>query len=245
MAASWQEHAGAAVTSGGSQSPNVQYAYEDGASGGVAQYVRLDYVTYPAGRVVYYNYPSSGIGAALSRLDNIADSGTPGDSNKYVDYAYMGVNSIVTTEYHKITRNGYPLTLNYGTDGGTGLDRFGRVIDHTWKIPQGLLKSPDYFVDRYRYGYDRSSSRIWRENVLTTLKDEYYAYDGLDRLESYSRGDLTGTYPSYTGINTSTDVRREAWGLSQTGVWLDYQIDANADDDWTDAGVKGDRLLFY
>ena len=42
------------------------------AQGGLAYSNRLAKVTYPNGRAVFCNYPSSGIGAALSRLDNIA-----------------------------------------------------------------------------------------------------------------------------------------------------------------------------
>ncbi|KKK53942.1 hypothetical protein LCGC14_3089720, partial [marine sediment metagenome] len=70
---SWQAHGGAAdVDPAGGETPYVEYAYEDGGPGtGAAKYVRPDSVKYPSGRQVYYNYPSSGVGAgrALLRLD--------------------------------------------------------------------------------------------------------------------------------------------------------------------------------
>ena len=68
MSVAKQAHDGAVSIN----TPAVVYGYEDGASGGEAGYVRLDKVVYPDGREVYYNYPSSGVGAVLSRLDNIA-----------------------------------------------------------------------------------------------------------------------------------------------------------------------------
>jgi len=76
-----QDHAVAA----GSGDPNVQYAYEDGIASNEAKYVRPASVTYPGPgtrRVVYYNYPTSGVGAALGRLDNIASAGSPTASQK-------------------------------------------------------------------------------------------------------------------------------------------------------------------
>ncbi len=71
-----------------------EYAYEDGSGGADldANYVRPDYVTYPgpsSRRVVYYNYASSGVGAALGRLDNIASAGSPSASQKYASCMYL------------------------------------------------------------------------------------------------------------------------------------------------------------
>jgi len=41
-------------------------------------------------RVVYYNYPTSGIGGALVRLDNIASDNTdPAEADKFAAYGYL------------------------------------------------------------------------------------------------------------------------------------------------------------
>ncbi len=52
-----------------------------------------------------------------------------------------------------------------------GFDRFGRVIDHRW---YAYAASADR--DRYTYGYDRASNRLYRENTLTSGRDESYGY---------------------------------------------------------------------
>jgi hypothetical protein len=135
---SMQDHAAAATAT----DPNVQYAYEDGSGGADldANFVRPDYVTYPGPstrRVVYYNYPTSGVGAALGRLDNIALTGTsPSASQKYASYMYLGAGTMVDANYPAVT--GIP-ALTYGSraDSYSGLDRFGRVVDQKWQNQSG------------------------------------------------------------------------------------------------------------
>jgi RHS repeat-associated protein len=179
-----QEHYGA-VTTG---SPAVLYSYDDGASSGVAHFVRLSSVTDPAGRVVYYNYPTSGIGAALSRLDNIAadSSGT----TQYLHLAYLGAGTLVTETHPSVTGG---LTLSYDPAGDhsfTGWDRFGRVVDQKWTNTAGTA------LDEYQYTYDRNSNRVSRINVLHSALDEAYTYDGLDRLTDTNRN--SADYQSWT-----------------------------------------------
>ena len=83
-----------------------------------------------------------------------------------------------------------------GTAGGDpdtgdiyrGLDRFGRIKDSDW---YNYGTSAD--ADRIKYGYDRSGSRIWRENVVARSQgkyfDEKYLYDqilpGRNSLHNY------------------------------------------------------------
>ncbi|PQO40735.1 hypothetical protein [Blastopirellula marina] len=75
----------------------------------------------------------------------------------------------------------------------SGLDRFGRVKDNRW---YDYGSSVD--VDRTKYGYDRASNRIWRQNVvansLSQPFDELYHYDGVHRLKAMSRGTLNGSH---------------------------------------------------
>ena len=118
------------------------------------------------------------------------------------------------------------LNLTYGTDGSyDGLDRFGRVVDQKWENDSATAK------DRFQYTYDRSSNRLTRDLSLTGGLDEKYAYDGLNRLSGFERGTLAD------GSITSK-VRAAAWGLSQTGNWSGYRLDANGDGDYSDTGSE-------
>ena len=57
--------------------------------------------------------------------------------------------------------------------------------------------------------------------------DELYHYDNLNRLTAYELGNLNEDKDEITsGANRD---RGEAWGLSPTGNWSDYQIDADGD----------------
>ena len=76
----------------------VQYDYDDGATGGVAKYVRLSDVIYPNGRDVQYNYnlgAQAAIDQIMSRLSSISDSGSATDAA----YTYLGAGTIVTEDY--------------------------------------------------------------------------------------------------------------------------------------------------
>ncbi len=102
-----------------------------------------------------------------------------------------------------------------GTGGGdqyTGLDRFGRVVD------QRSIKTTDNSdIDRYQYGYDASSNRIWKDNLATTGKDEYYTYDMLNRLSTFDRGNLNA---NKTGVDNL--ARYQSWALDPLGNWSTF-----------------------
>ena len=202
IAETQQAHAGA--VDGGSLA--VVYTYDDGASGGVAQYVRLTEVTYPDGSHVFYNYPTSGIGAALNRLDNIAadSSGT----TQYLHLDYLGAGTIVT-ETHPSVSGG--LTLSYDpahNNTFSGWDPFGRVIDQLWTDGAGTTT-----LDEYQYTYDYNSNRLTRNNTLNSALDEAYRYDGLNRLS-----------------NTQRDSAAfQSWNLDSLGNWSSFTNGANTD----------------
>jgi hypothetical protein len=63
----------------------------------------------------------------------------------------------------------------------TSLDRFGRQIDCRW---EDYGSSAD--LAQIKYGYDRASNRLWREDVVAATNskswDELYSYDGINRL---------------------------------------------------------------
>jgi RHS repeat-associated protein len=75
-------------------------------------------------------------------------------------------------------------------------------------------------LDRYQYGYDQNSNRLWKANVVGTAAvgnlDEGYAYDNLNRLTQMQRGTLSG------GIITGTPAREMDYTLDPTGNWAAY-----------------------
>ncbi len=89
----------------------------------------------------------------------------------------------------------------------------GRVVDHRW---YAYAASADR--DRYTYGYDRASNRLYRENALTTARDELYGYDQVNRLVEFARGELNANKDGITG----TPAREEDWSLDMTGNWPGY-----------------------
>ena len=177
----------------------MTYNYEDGASAGDARYVRLSSVEYPDGRNVFYIYPSSGIGDALSRVEAIA--GDAAGATRFAEYAYLGAGTIVSVAHPAVT-NG--LTLDYNPNGNyEGWDRFGRVIDQRWTDGAGTAD-----LDRYSYTYDGNSNRTSRTNLVETngVLDEDYTYDGLNRLIDTNRN--------------GTDL--QSWNLDSLGNWSSF-----------------------
>ena len=226
----WQNHSGAVDGS----TLSISYTYEDGAASSVAKYVRLSKVTYPDGSEVFYNYPSSGVGAALSRLDNIADDAS--GTTKYVQYAYLGVRTIVT-ETHPGVSGGLTLSYDAAADHTfSGWDKFGRIVDQLWTNGAGTTTR-----DEYTYTYDRNSNRLTRANTQNTALSESYTYDGLDRLIDTDRNgsafeswtlDTLGNWSSFTDGGTTTtrsaDAVNQITSISGSGaVTSEYDAAGN------------------
>jgi len=162
------------------------------------------------------NYPSSGVGAVLSRLDNIA----PVSGDHYAAYTYLGASTVIKVEYPAVANT---LALTYGGsgDGYAGLDRFGRVVDQKWQTQGGTPA----VKDRFKYGYDYAGNRLYRTNELDPNFGELYhanggAYDGLDRLREWRRGKLSAGQDELTDANTT---RRGKYTLDPVGNWSEYQ----------------------
>ena len=188
-------------------SPKVQYGY----SGSTNNFSRRTSVTYPAGTAIDTDYGTTdAVDDVLNRVKQFKNSTTV-----LVDYSYLGQQTVVIAGY-----TGEPgVELTYYTSGGsgdagdqyTGLDRFGRIIDQRWR-----KTSDSSDRERVKYGYDRASNRIWRQNTVAgTGQDEYYTYDGLSQVKTLDRGTLNGTY---TGI-TGTPSWEEDWNYDPTGNW--------------------------
>ena len=216
---SQQSHSGAVTGT----TPSVQYSYVDGATGGVAKYVRLDTMTYPNGRVLQYNYNTAGSDDdALSRLNILHDNTAAVD---LVDYNYVGAWGTAGEELHPGVSNGLTLTVGYGGNKMLGWDRFGRIIKFQWRNGTGASQE----LDRFDYIYDRAGNRVNTDRFVdgTTTDDSYsesYAYDGLDRLTDYRRGiQSSGSVPT-SGSNLQF---RQQWTLDALGNWTSFVVDAD------------------
>lgn len=225
LTADYQAHGGAVNTG---SSPKVQYAYASGGSS--SNQIRPTTLTYPNAKVITYDYGSANsLNDILNRIGSIIDD--DGGSTHLADYTYVGVGMVVRRDHPE---PGFRLDLWGGTTGTfAGLDRFSRVIDQRWVTTGG---SPTD-LDRIKHGYDRNSNRLYRENTVATANttnfDEFYTYDGLNRLVTADRGTLDG---GKTGLVSNSRTFKQNWSLDPLGNWSTFQEDANGDGDYTDAG---------
>lgn len=187
LTSDWQEHDGAVVTSGGSPSKRVQYAYATGGTS--SNQIRPESLTYPSGTAVGYGYGITGSGTdKLNRVASLVLDGT----TTLVEYKYLGGGRAVVVDYPEPD---IKMDLWGGTPGTyDGLDRFGRIIDLPWIDYSGTPTD----VARLQYGYDRDSLPNFRRDVVAHAAgkgfDELYTRDGLNRLNNYQRNahhDLT------------------------------------------------------
>ncbi len=110
-----------------------------------------------------------------------------------------------------VTVSVYGLTFAYGSARSySGLDRFGRVVDQTWRDTQGT----PVVKGQFKYGsvmwHSRPRLCIGRPAAETpapgrahTRRRMCHTCDGLDRLLTADRGALTGGPPP-TGITSRT-----------------------------------------
>jgi len=211
-----QEHSGA-VTSG---TPSVQYSFDSGASS--SNEIRLNEVTYPNERTIAYSFGTSGgMSDYLNRVDAIND--TTSGTTTLAQYLYLGAGTPIRIAYPEPS---IWLDLWGGTSGTfNGIDLFGRIIDQRW---QNNITGTPGDIDRYKYGYDQNSNRLWKANVVGTAAvtaglDELYVYDPLSRLTAMQRGVLNGTN---TGITGTPSVEQD-WMLDPTGNWSGFVINAS------------------
>jgi len=208
-------------TTVGSSTPNVQYAYANGASS--SNQIRPTSVTYPNSKVINWDYGTTD-NDLLSRIESIKD----GTTTVLGTYTYLGIGTIIRLKYPQPDAW---LDLWGGTSGHfAGIDLFGRVTDQLWQNNVSTTPVP---IDYYQYGYDRNSNRQYRANKVGTTPvgvtpvrelDEYYTYDNLNRLTVMQRGRLTGGPPP-TGIS-GTPTAEQDWTLDPTGNWNGFIVKA-------------------
>jgi YD repeat-containing protein len=120
LAQEWQSPNGAVQTTGSNVSPSVQYQYADGATDGVASYVRLTDLIYPNGRHEQYGYGTAGaVDDIMSRFDSISDL-----SGGLAAYTYLGAGTVASVSYPQPG-----LSLDYSADNFSAWDQFGEVLN--------------------------------------------------------------------------------------------------------------------
>ena len=212
LTADWQSHSGAVTGS----SPKVGYAYSE-MSGG-ANHSRPTSVTYPSGYALAANY-AAGLPTAISRLSSLSDS-----TGTVEGYDYLGLGTVARRSHPQpgVDLTYVKMTGESNGDAGdqyTGLDRFGRVIDQRWVKTSGGTAT-----DRFGYGYDRGSNRLYRDNLVNAAFGELYAYDGTGQVTSFSRGTLNGTKTGLTGAASRT----QGWDYDAAGNWDSVTTDGTA-----------------
>jgi len=210
----WQDNGGEAVTSGMSQSPKVQFAYDTSATSSIfTNGRRLKQVTYPNGRIVHYTYGTAGaVDDLLHRVQQINEDsgGSPGAVLELYSYNGAGRMAIADAQQVNLKLNYFTSTANYG-----GWDRFGRVKDQFWDGYTDGTTTAD--VDRFKYEYDYAGNPKFRDIdaaiYATNTKDQAWTYDGLERLKTFDKGTLSGT------TITGTPAREQDWTLDALGNW--------------------------
>jgi len=193
--------------------PATQVGVSDGAVSGVAKFIRPASMTYPNGRVLFMNYPAAGtVGDRLSRIDNLANDAA--GTAKFASYIYLGAETILDID-HPLVTNGF--TFRQGPDNAPGgWDQFDRQIMTKWRNSANTSTH-----DQYNYSYDRASNRLTRQRASTTApatpKDEFYAYDGLNRLTKENRGLLAGA--PLTIADASANFSQRWTALESLGNW--------------------------
>ncbi len=211
VTADQQEHDG---TVDGS-TPEVGYGFADASSGNTIRHTSM---TYPDGRVIDFSYGTSGQENDL--LSRVVSLQVNGEGSPFVTYTRVGL-----ARYVEI---GYPqpeVELSYLKEGSepvgdagdayVGYDRFGRTVDMRWQTSSGGVMK-----DRFQYGYNRSSMRTWRINlVASTDQDEHYNYDGLYQITNFERGNLNINRTDIAAI----PVQEEDFRYDPSGNWYSYE----------------------
>jgi RHS repeat-associated protein len=216
----WQSHSGTFVSDGQGASPCVRYGFDTSADAdGIYMHgLRRNRITYPNGREVHYQYGET-VGDASDLLGHITRIYQSDPAEQLlVQYSCLGSGQVTKVDYAEAQ-----LTSSVAADGETndfsGLDRFGRAKESLW-----YNYGTETVAVHLRHGYDSLGNLVWREDLIAKRQeipayfDEHYAYDGLNRLTSLTRGQLR---PDRSEISTDVAMA-EQWSLDALGNWSRY-----------------------
>jgi RHS repeat-associated protein len=91
-----------------------------------------------------------------------------------------------------------------------GLDRYARIINHSW------IKNTNPLV-HIIHSYDYNGNRIKRYDPIHAANSELYTYDNLGQIKTLNRGVLNTAQNTVTTVNHS-----ESWNFDKTGNWSQY-----------------------
>ncbi len=161
-----------------------------------------------------------------SRVSSIAFDGTT-----VVEYAYLGVASLVGTDYPEpdVFSHRYSSTAGAYPD----LDRFNRVTTDRWT--KDLATDRDFYRVVMTYDENGNPTRAEdqiRTNGATGHFDVKYTLDEMNRLTRAEQGDWNGS--------AIASLRRDdAWqdatlgGLDQAGNWVRHKLDKDGNGNYT------------
>jgi len=221
---------------GGGDDLSVEYVYDDAAIGS-GNRSRLDELVYPDGSAYASAYGTAGsTDDLISRQTGIL---FPGGKDAVV-YEHVGAGMPVTTSYVGV---GFILDESLAHNGARvpgeypGYDQFGRNIRHVWADDTidehaSLTTVPNIPpVIELEMAYDKSSNRTRtvdaRPGARREMRDEVYAYDGLDRLIEAERGE-------WSGSALGSVKGGQEWDLDVLGNWDEVKTDKNADGSFAD-----------
>src|SRR5439155_1227458 len=162
------------------------------------------------------------------RLSSITDGATTLEA-----YSYLGADIVIKRAH---PQPGVDLTY-ISPSGGTGdagdkyigLDRFGRVVEQAW-----YSAATTTYTDRFQYGYDRDSNRLYRDNLLSNSFDELYhangasnGYDQENQLTDTRRGALSDTNADNIPDTVTTSSRTQGWAFDPLGNWSTLTTDGS------------------
>jgi hypothetical protein len=147
----------------------------------VSHPVAVDYRVFVAnnGDITGMSWSRAGYGSAGSITDSCGQVASlidsDGGSTHLADYLYLGLGTVVQQDSTQANLRYTLIDLTGSNDPDTGdiyagLDRFSRIKDLRWRST-----STNTDLSRIRYGYDRASSRIWRENIDSDQKLSHFS----------------------------------------------------------------------
>jgi hypothetical protein len=156
---------------------------------------------------------------SLARVTSMSGGYVAGGWGTIESYQYLGLRSVI--QKLRPEASGVGGTLRYFKKSGdasstsadqyTGLDLFGRVADQRW-VDGSTGDGSD--VDRLKYGHDRNSNPLYKQNLLASGHSEVFTYDGLDRMQTFKRGSIafTGGAGSLATVATPSRSQRTERG---------------------------------
>src|SRR5262249_9740224 len=77
-------------------------------------------------------------------------------------------------------------------------------------------------TDRFQYGYNQDSDRLYRQNLVDSVFSELYGYDALRQLTGFQRGTLNSTHDGLTGSAS----RSQSWSPDALGNFSSVTSDS-------------------